>query len=275
MSELKHHLVDHTYGVLFKLFGMKFPLTKHTVVLFIAALVALGFVLYVGFRYRRKKSFVPRGILANALEEFVVSIRDGMVYEVMGKETGKRYLNFILTLFFFLLICNFLGLVPTISIVEFNVLGDSMPLYPSAAATGNLSINLALATVVFVIGMIDGIRVHGPLGYLAHYAHGAPWYSWPIVWPIEVLGTFIKHAVLAVRLLANMIAGHAVLFGILLMAVQFVEQAQSASMAFVAAIGPVILGLLIFSIEILVAIIQAYVFTILSVIFLDLQVGHH
>lgn len=272
MSELKHHLVDHTYTKLFE-WGVPFYLTKHTIVLFIASLVALGIVLYVGLRYRRKKSLVPRGMIANALEEFVVKIRDGMVYEVMGKETGKRYLNFILTLFFFLLVCNFLGLVPTISLVE--IPGTSIPLYPSAAATGNLSVNLALAVVVFLFGMIDGIRVHGPLGYLAHFAHGAPWYSWPIVWPIEVLGTLIKHAVLAIRLLANMIAGHAVLFGILLMAVQFVEQAQSVSIAFLAAAGPVILGLLIFCIEILVAIIQAYVFTILSVIFLDLQVGHH
>jgi len=248
--------------------GVTFYWSKHAVTLSVAALLTLGLVALVGYWYRRQINLVPRGFFMNALESFVENIRDGMVYEIMGEEDGRRYLNFILTIFLFILVCNFIGLVPSIGIP-----GADSYLYEGAAATGDLWVNLALASFVLVVGMLDGIRQHGFFGWLAHFSHGAPWYSWPIVWPIEVLGTLIKHAVLAIRLMANMVAGHAVLFGILLMAVQFVEQMQSAGMAAMASAGPLVLGTLIFCIEILVAIIQAYVFTILSVIFIDLQVA--
>jgi F-type H+-transporting ATPase subunit a len=268
IAALMSHLTDHHYTDLFEVMGITFSLTKHTVSLFVAATIALGLITLVGYWYRNRVNLVPRGILMNALESFVKNIRDGMVYEIMGEETGKRYLKFVLTLFIFILFCNFLGLVPSIGIP-----GADSYLYEGATATGDLSVNLALASLVMLVGMLDGIRVHGFFGWLAHFSHGAPWYSWPIIWPVEVLGTLIKHAVLAIRLMANMVAGHAVLFGILLMAVQFVEQLQSVGMATMASVGPLILGILIFCIEILVSIIQAYVFTILSVIFIDLQVA--
>ena len=136
--------------------------------------------------------------------------------------------------------------------------------------------NGALAVFVLGVGIIGGIREHGFFGYLGGFVpDGVPIFVAFIIWPLEIFGTLIKHAVLAVRLLANMVAGHAVLFGILAAAGLIFKLVGSTLAGWPVSMVPVMLGLLIYSVEVLVAIIQAYVFTLLSVIFLDEQVAGH
>lgn len=269
MSEILHHLVDETYVTLFTMGGVAFELTKHTVVMWIATVVTFLMVVYVGREYQKRVTAVPRGVLMNAMEASVIYFRDEMVYSIMGEEKGRKYLSLFLTFFLFILVCNLLGLVPTIGWGHYK-------LYPSATATGNPNINFALALLVLFIGIGAGIKNHGLIGYFANFIpHGVPLWIAPLMWPIELLGTVIRHLILAVRLMANMLAGHAVLFGILLASVAFVQVIPSPWLGAAASMAPVVLALLIYALEILVALIQAYVFTLLSVIYMDMQVSGH
>lgn len=274
LNDILHHLYDATYMKLGSFGGMDFLITKQTVVMWIAALICILLVGYVGLLYRRSIDVIPRGYLMNAIEAFVVYVRDSMVYPIMGEEHGKDYLTFILTLFTFLLTCNFLGLIPTIGTGWLP--GPNLTIYPSATATGNPWINFALAILVLVVGILGGIKEHGLIGYLGNFVpHGVPFFVAILIWPLEIFGTLIKHAVLAVRLLANMVAGHAVLFGILAAAGLIFKLVGSAVIGWPVSMVPLLLGLLIYAVEVLVAIIQAYVFTLLSVIFLDMQIAGH
>jgi len=267
LQTILHHLLDHSY-IAWDLAGYTLYLTKHTVVMWIVSGLMLLGVLSVARRYRGEP-VAPEGLLMNAVEGFVLYVRDEVVYPIMGREHGEDYVGFTLTLFLFVLGCNFLGLIPTIRV-------GGWVLYPSATATGNVWISGGLAAFVLVMGVVFGVREHGLFGYLANFVpEGIPWWLIPLMWPIEVVGTLIRHAILAVRLLANMMAGHAVLFGILGTATLFVGMLPSLAAGYAAALAPVLLGLLIYALEILVAVIQAYVFTLLSVIYLDMQVSGH
>lgn len=279
LHKLTHHLVDHTYVVLFETGVFTVQLSKHSVVMWFAAVIALLLVGYCGRRYKSSVATVPQGFLMNAVEAFVVYVRDKMVYPIMGEDLGDQYLNFILSLFTFILTCNFLGLIPAIPLpvsISVPFVGSISKIYPSGAATGDPWVNLALASTVLFIGAAHGIKEHGLIGYITNFVpHGVPWPVAIIMFPIEVFGTLIKHLILAVRLLANMVAGHAVLFGSLLAAVLFTDIIGSPGAALSASVVPVALGLLIYGLEVIVAIIQAYVFTLLSVIFLETQISGH
>lgn len=274
LNDILHHLQDSTYMTLGTLGSVEFIITKQTVVMWIAAAISLLLIGYVGLLYRRSVTVVPRGYVMNAIEAYVIYVRDSMVYPIMGEDHGRDYLAFILTLFTFLLTCNFLGLIPTIATGWLP--GPDWTLYPSATATGNPWVNFALAILVLLVGILGGIKEHGLFGYLGNFVpHGVPFFVAILIWPLEVFGTLIKHAVLAVRLLANMVAGHAVLFGILAATGLIFQLVGSAVTGWPVSMVPVLLGLLIYAVEVLVAIIQAYVFTLLSVIFLDMQIAGH
>ncbi len=274
VETILHHLRDSTYITFGSLGSLQLLVTKQTVVMWIAAGISLLVVGYVGWRYRRSVAGVPRGYLMNAVEAYVIYVRDSMVYPIMGEDKGRDYLSFVLTLFTFLLICNFLGLVPTIN--THWLPGPNVTIYPTSASTGNPWINFALATYVLGLGIVGGIKEHGFFSYLGSYVpHGVPTPIAFILWPLEVFGTLIRHAVLAVRLLANMIAGHAVLFGILGAAGLLFRLMGSSLIGWPVSMAPVFLGLLIYFVEVLVAVIQAYVFALLSVIYLDMQIAGH
>ena len=274
MKEILHHLQDSTY-LHGEFYGIPLYLTNHTLVIWVVSLLLVCLVGYVGWRFRRQVSPVPRGFVMNMIEAYVIYVRDELVYPIMGKETGKKWLGFILSLFLFLLGCNLWGLLPDLYIPGSKAFAEHK-MKISGGATGNLWINGGLALLVLVLGMIYGIKNHGLLGYNKNYVpEGVPILLFPLLWPIEVFGTLIKHAVLAIRLFANMLAGHGVLFGVIGTAAIFVELLGNLGFGMIAAIAPVALGLLIYMLEILVAIIQAYVFSLLAVIFLDMQVSGH
>ncbi len=190
----------------------------------------------------------PKG-MANALEAVVVFVRDEIAISNMGGKWGRRFTPFLLTLFFFILVCNLLGLVPG-----------------SYTATSNLNVTAALALVSFFTFLCTGIYALGPIGYVKHMVpEGTPLAIAPVVIVLEVISTMVRPVALMIRLCANMAAGHIVLVIIL----GFIILFQSILMSFVS----VPLAAAITLLEIIVAFIQAYVFTLLTALYVGMLVA--
>lgn len=193
-----------------------------------------------------QRSRVPRG-WTNALESLVVFVRDEISVAYLGREDGRRLAWLFITQFSLILTLNLMGLIPIF-----------------ATATGNLSITSALAFTTFLAMVGGGIYKNGLLGFFqAFIPHGVPLPVLFLLVPIEIAGVFIKTIVLAIRLFANMLAGHIVLFAMLGMVVVYGLPAAPAFL----------LALFVFFLEILVAFLQAYIFTMLSAIFIG-QIYH-
>jgi F-type H+-transporting ATPase subunit a len=256
-NELLHHLYDareveipfgHIELPLFPplhVAGMTIDLsiTKHVVFVFVAALVVAGAAIGAARSIRRTP--VPHGF-SNLFETFVVFIRDDVVLPNMGK-AGLAYMPYLLTTFFFILVMNLLGLVPF-----------------GATPTGNLSVTAALAAIAFVMIQVTAIRAQGLKHYLAHLTGGVAWWLWPIMIPIEILGLFTKPFALCMRLFANMTGGHIVLLSLL----GFIFIARSYLFSTVPVAFVVAINLL----ELFVAFLQAYIFTMLTSLFMGLGI---
>ncbi|MBM4378946.1 MAG: F0F1 ATP synthase subunit A [Deltaproteobacteria bacterium] len=225
-------------------------ITKQTVMMWLAAVLLVGFVL--AFSHRSREQLVPRGKAANIIEALVLFVRDELAVKNIGKEEAWRYTPFLLTVFFFILAMNLLGLLPWM-----------------ATATGNLAVTCGLALCTFFLTQVASIRSAGLGGYLAHLTGGVHWLLWPIMIPVEILGLFTKPFALTVRLFANMLAGHVVLF--FLMSLVFLMKAVA-----LAPVG-VAFAFAIYLLELFVAFLQAYVFTMLSAVFIGMgaAMGHH
>ncbi|CAM4417228.1 F0F1 ATP synthase subunit A [Corallococcus exiguus] len=225
-------------------------ITKHTVMMWLAALLLIGALLI--WSNRDKTKLVPRGAGANLFEMLVLFVRDELAIKNIGKEEGPRYVPYLLTAFFFILFMNLLGLFPWM-----------------ATATGNIAVTCGLALCTFFVTQAAGIRAAGIGGYLKHLTGGvAPW-LWPIMIPVEVLGLFTKPFALTIRLFANMLAGHIVIFFLL----GLIFMLRNPAVALVSV--PFAFG--IYLLELFVAFVQAYVFTMLSALFIGMSVamGHH
>ncbi|RKH37013.1 F0F1 ATP synthase subunit A [Corallococcus sicarius] len=225
-------------------------ITKHTVMMWLAALILIGSLLI--WSNRDKTKLVPRGTAANLFEMLVLFVRDELAIKNIGKEEGPRYVPYLLTAFFFILFMNLLGLFPWM-----------------ASATGNIAVTCGLALCTFFVTQVAGIRAAGVGGYLKHLTGGvAPW-LWPIMIPVEFLGLFTKPFALTIRLFANMLAGHIVIFFLL----GLIFMLRNPAVALVSV--PFAFG--IYLLELFVAFVQAYVFTMLSALFIGMSVamGHH
>ena len=191
----------------------------------------------------------------------LVWVRDEIVYPWLGEKKGRQYVAFFWTLFFWILLSNLLGMFP-------------FPINPwHRTATGNISVTAALAIIAFVVIQVSGMKQHGYVKYWVHLVPGGvPLLLWPLVWVIEFIGLFTKPFALTVRLFANMTAGHAilaVLFGFLMGIGHF----SSAAIGGAASVASFAFILFIMLFETLVALIQAYIFTVLTAIFVSLAVA--
>lgn len=235
---IMHHLQDSRT---LSMFGMSIPLppflSSHGVMAILAVLILL-FLFVV--KYDRRAS-VPRG-WTNVLELFVLFIRDQICIPFLGREDGRRMTPLFCTLFFFILGMNLLGLVPCFQ-----------------AATANVSITAAMALVVFGIMVLGAAWRHGPVGFFKGFIpHGVPWPVLLILVPVEIIGLGVKAFALSIRLFANMFAGHVVIFFLLGLIVIF----GAPGLPFV------VLALFVYLLEVGVAFLQAYIFTLLSAIFI-------
>jgi F-type H+-transporting ATPase subunit a len=223
-------------------------ITKHTVIMWVAALLLVLVMLLVP--NRKKEQLVQRGTWANIVEMMVLFVRDELAIKNIGPKHGPRYTPYLLTIFFFILFMNLLGQLPW-----------------SAVATSNLAVTAALALCTFVVTQVASIRVQGIGGYLKHLTGGVHPGLWIIMVPVEVLGLFTKPFALTVRLFANMVAGHIMIF--FLLGLIFIL--KNAAVAVVSV--PFAMG--IFFLEFFVSFVQAFIFTMLSALFIGLGVEEH
>jgi F-type H+-transporting ATPase subunit a len=220
-------------------------LTNYMVFLLVAIALTAAFFLIAS----RRLSLVPKGV-GNLGEWGVEFVRNNVVLDVMGSE-GIPFLPFIATVFFAVLFNDFLGLIPGFK-----------------PGTGTLGTTFAWGIMVFVVYNWIGFRKNGFLGYLKSFLpSGTPWWLVWLIYPLEVISHFLRPFTLGVRLYANMYAGHIVLgiFGI------FVVMAVAALSPLTAVIGTLSLAMQIvmYAFEVFVAFIQAYVFSILTAVYIN------
>lgn len=254
-------LIPQPFGELKNLYAKEsgFCISKFMILQVVAAIIVL--VIFVRLaRKMKQQGAAPKGRFRNAFEAMVLFIRDEIARPAIG-HGADRFLPVLMTLFFFILGCNLLGLVPWMG-----------------TPTGAFGATLALAAVTFFTGLVAGSKKFGIFGFWTNMVPGMDlhWSLFPLkifIFAIEVFGTGIKHGILAVRLLANMAAGHLVLLGILGM-ITAAANSSTASWATVSTIS--VIGSIIFSVlELGVAFLQAYVFTFLSALFIGAATHHH
>ncbi len=211
---------------------------------------ALLFVVLL-FGRKRDQNGVPRGVMTHLVEVLALFVRNEIVIPNIGKKDAHRYTTYLTSLFFFVLFTNWLGLIPGFF-----------------TGTGVITVTAALAILTFCLTQVAGIRAAGMGGYLKHLTGGVPVFLWPIMVPVEVLGLFTKPFALLVRLFANMLGGHMVVF--FLLSLIFVWHVGAAAVS-------VPLTVAIYVLEIFVGILQAYLFTLLSSLFIGqgVALGHH
>lgn len=204
----------------------------------------------------------PKGKFWNFFESMLLFMRDDVVRPAIGHHDGDKFLPLLWTLFFFILGCNLFGLVPW-----------------AGSPTASFSVTLALAGVTLLTGMICGVFKFGPMGYLMNQIPhmDLPFVIGlvlkPVIWVIEVGGMFIKHGVLGVRLLANMVAGHIVL--LIIMGLAFSPEGAASPSWGITAPFSLLGAVAITCLELFVAFLQAYVFTLLSSLFIGAAIHHH
>lgn len=216
-------------------------ITKHVVYLWLAAVLLI--VLATAAARSNARRSVPRGF-GNLMEVFIVFIRDEVALPNMGPK-GLKYMPYLLTTFFFILIMNLMGLIPY-----------------GASSTSNVSVTGGLAIIAFVMIQAAAIRSQGLKQYLAHLTGGVHWALWPIMIPIEILGLFTKPFALCIRLFANMTGGHIVIVS--LIGLIFIFQ------SYIIAVAPAGFVVGILFLELFVAFLQAYIFTMLTSLFMGL-----
>jgi F-type H+-transporting ATPase subunit a len=249
-----HHVMDSNYidfspfGKLYlphiNLFGIDLSITKDIFYIWVIALILVLLLFFLSRGYKR--SLIPKG-LANLFEIIVIFVRDEIVKPSIGKGY-ESFMPYMLSLFFFILFTNMFGLIPTPHLV---------------VPTGNIAVTAGLALISFFAIQYGGIRSLGFFPYLKSLVpKGMPGWIIIIMIPLEILGLFTKPFALCIRLFANMIAGHIVIFSLL--GLIFILRTVYVS--------PVAVGFTLFIelLEILIALIQAYIFTMLTALFIGM-----
>jgi F-type H+-transporting ATPase subunit a len=236
---IMHHVKDSNGMMLFPGVSISFPehVSMHGLMMVLSAFIVL---VTFGFIYR-KKAEVPSGF-TNLLEAFVSFIRDDIAIAYLGPNDGRKMAPLFCSFFFFIMTMNLVGLIPGLG-----------------AATSNIWVTGALATITFFFMVFGAIYRTGLLGFFKGFIPpGIPWWVLILLLPIELLGLLIKTGALAIRLAANMLAGHMVLFNLVGLVIIF---GYLASPSLLIALG-------IYLLEVFIALLQAYIFTLLSAIFI-------
>ena len=267
LEALYRHISAHRYHdePFFSLGGLEFWWTNHHVAILLAS--ALVLLVFGWLAHVRKKSLAPVGAFQNLLETLVLFVKDEMVYANMGKEQGRRFLPLFLSQFFCILIMNLMGILPSIPGLR--------AMHLPTTATANIAVTAGLALVTFATILIFGMKEQGVFGFCKNLApevevgDGAVMKAMRvgilgILYPIEFIGLLIKPIALTIRLFANMTGGHLAMLTIYGLIYLF----QSYALASVGVAFNVFLTFL----ETLVAFIQAYIFTYLSILFVGAAV---
>ena len=263
---LSHHILDAPYYE-FPWGEVHLPpwLSKHAVLMLVAAALTTTAMVVAARAVARKGAGKAPSGFANAVEAMVVFFRDDVCKGNIG-HGYERFTPFVLTLFFFILAMNLLGLVPW-----------------GGTATGNVSVTAALAVATFLVAEVSGFRTLGPSGYMKTIFFAPPGMQGAgkiailcLMTPIEVLGKFTKPFALAIRLFANMVAGHMLIFSLLGLIFVFHEIFPDKMLVVGGVAGAsFVMVSAILLMELLIAVIQAYVFAMLSAVFIGLMQHEH
>ena len=227
-----------------------FSITKNVLSLFVSISLLLWIFLSISKKYKNNPNVAPKG-LQSLLEPLIVFIRDDVAKASIGEKKYMKYLPFLLTIFFFIFINNLLGLIP---------------IFPGGAnLTGNIAVTMVLALFTFAITTFSGNK-----NYWVHMVNtpGVPWwlkFPIPLMPVVEIMGLFIKPFVLMVRLFANITAGHIVGLGFISLIFIFGE--INMGLGYGVSIVSIAFKVFLMVLELLVAFIQAYVFTLLSALY--------
>jgi F-type H+-transporting ATPase subunit a len=225
---------------------LDFSMTKAVIGMLSAAIIGLILFLSLSRSYRKSGISHPKGI-QSFLEPVILFVRDDIAIPNIGHKY-ERYMPYLLSAFFFILINNLMGLIPA-------------PPPFGANVTGNIAVTFVMATCTFVITQLSGNKA-----YWKHIfaAPGVPFWLLPIMIPVEIIGLFSKPFALMIRLFANITAGHIIVLSLICLIFIF----NSLSVA------PVSIFFVIFMdfLELLVAFLQAYIFTLLSSLFIGMAI---
>jgi F-type H+-transporting ATPase subunit a len=236
-----------------------FSITKVVFSLFLSVILIIFIFISIATKYKRNPNIAPDG-LQSALEPMILFVRDDIAKSSIGEEKYEKFMPYLLTIFFFIWFNNMLGLIP---------------IFPGGVnVTGNISITMIMALFTFVITTISGNKHYWEEIY---NAPGVPWWlkypPLPLMPIIEIMGMFIKPFVLMVRLFANIAAGHLIALSFVSLIFVFAQMNPllGYGISILSAAFSIFMGLL----EILVAFIQAYVFTFLSALYFGMATAEH
>ena len=285
INHVSNSPLDHPLIHLPTIAGIDFSVTKHVFMLWLVAAFVFVVVTAVVRRYLNSGRSVPTGFM-NMLEAVVVYVRDEIVQPNVGRKWVNTWTPLILTFFIFILCANAIGLIPifdVVALIDHYVLHTAPDsflknvMHGGTTATANFNVTAALATITFGAIIVAGSKAHG---FVKHWMnlvpHGLAWPIYILLIPIEIMGLFVRPFALTMRLAANMTGGHIAILAILSFVFLFTELFGSA----IAGVGvglavsvPLAVG--ISALEIIVVLVQAYVFTLLTAVFIGMAIHVH
>ena len=269
------------------LYGINFSVTKHVFMLWLVTILIGIAVIIPVRRFLAGGRPVPTGWM-NALETIVQFIRDSIVKPNVGPKWVMTWTPLVLTFFFFILFANGIGMIPIFDVLgAFNRFLLGVPasdshnvvngiLHGGVTATGNFNVTAGLATITFFSIIIAGALAHGFLNHWKNLVpHGLAWPVYIILIPIEIMGLFVKPFALTMRLAANMTGGHIALLALLSLMAIFGEMFHSTAAGLGVAFVAIPIAVAISALEIIVVLVQAYVFTLLTAVFVGMAINVH
>ena len=286
-----HHVsnsdIEHPILHLPHLYNIDMSVTKHVLMLWIVSVSVGLFVIIPVQKFVKQNKLIPSGLM-NLIEIIVTFVRDTIVKPNVGSKWVNNWAPLILTFLFFIFFANAIGMIPIFDLLGvINRFILHVPysdnhnfinglLHGGPTATGNFNVTAALAFITFSSIIIAGVRAHG---FVQHWKnlvpHGLPAFVYVILIPIEIIGMFVKPFALTMRLAANMTGGHIALLAILSFMAIFADMFHSVLAGIGVAIISVPMAAAISGLEIIVVIVQAYVFTLLSAVFIGMAINVH
>ena len=283
-----HHVsnsdISHPIIQLPKVFGIDFSVTKHVFMLWIVAVI-VSIVIVFPVRAYLSSNGKKKSKWVTFIEYIVEFVKDTISSPNVGPNWVMTWTPLFLTFFFFILFANGIGMIPifdTIGLLDRLFLKtDSHStinnlLHGGVTATGNFNVTAGLAVVTFFSIIIAGVKKHG---FIKHWKnlvpHGLAWPVYIILIPIELMGLFVKPFALTMRLAANMTGGHIAILALLSLMAIIGEMFASASVGIGVGFIAVPMAAAIYGLEIIVILVQAYVFTLLTAVFVGMAINVH
>ena len=276
---------DHPLIHFPKIFGIDFSVTKHVFMVWVVAAITFLVITMLVRRYVAQKDRVPTGGM-NVLEFFVEFLRDTVIEPNLGRKYMAAWAPLLLTFFFFILTANVIGLIPifdVITLVDHFVLHSAEDsflkglLHGGSTITANFNVTAGLALITFISVIVAGTKKHG---FVQHWKNLVPpGLATPVYFllvPLEFIGMLVRPFALTMRLAANMAGGHIAILALLSFVFIFTEMFHSAGAGMGIGVGfSLPLAVAITGLEIIVVLVQAYVFTLLSSVFIGMAIHAH